>query len=133
MLSFNTSEIPIQSGFKLPDSINAPVPDQTTQKSTQSTQKSRTGSKAQQAYDTFVEYTNTNKRIPSSKEFMAILQQEPYNMTAAGARTYYANIKKKYASMNETYSTVVMYELLIEQHLQTTDSNNRLLKYLIIH
>jgi hypothetical protein len=55
-------------------------------------------SKAGRALAKFREMATANGgTIPVRSAFIAILRQEPFNMTPAGASTYYHNIKVKYA------------------------------------
>ena len=55
-------------------------------------------SKAARAMARFREMAAANGgQIPSRADFIAVLRQEPFNMSPAGASTYYHNIKVKYA------------------------------------
>ncbi|PPD52565.1 MAG: hypothetical protein CTY12_06385 [Methylotenera sp.] len=57
----------------------------------------RTGTKATEAYNKYVEMTRTNNDTqPTRAQFIAILREPPFNMTPAGASTYQYNIKTKY-------------------------------------
>lgn len=54
--------------------------------------------KAGRAMSRFREMAQANGgNIPSRADFIAVLRGEPFNMTPAGASTYYHNIKVKYA------------------------------------
>lgn len=64
----------------------------------------------------YTEFAQENERLPTRGETMTVLQAEPYNMSKAGASTYAHNIKKKYASLNETYSVLASLELMLEEH-----------------
>lgn len=81
----------------------------------------RAGSKADQALTLFRQHVEDNDEIPSRRDFMTLLQAEPFNMGAAGASTYYANTKKKYSALNEKYSVLAALELMVEQHLFLAD------------
>ena len=74
----------------------------------------RTGTKAHQALALFQQMTTDNDRIPTRAEFMALMREAPYGMGKAGASTYYANTKKKYAALNETYSGLALIQLMTE-------------------
>lgn len=57
----------------------------------------RTGTKATEAYNKYVEMTRANNGTqPTRAQFIAILREPPFNMTPAGASTYQYNIKTKY-------------------------------------
>ncbi len=77
----------------------------------------RAGSKADQALSLFRQHVTDNDEIPSRRDFMSLLQAEPFNMSPAGSSTYYANTKKKYSALNEKYSVLAALELMVEQHL----------------
>lgn len=53
-------------------------------------------SKADMALGWFNAFADDKGRIPRRSEFIQQMQQEPFNMSAAGAQTYYYNTKKKY-------------------------------------
>ena len=72
------------------------------------------GSKAENALADFRAFITDNDRIPTRSEFIATLRADPYNMSPAGAQTYYYNVKKKYAAMNEKYSYQAGLELMEE-------------------
>lgn len=66
-------------------------------------------SKAARAMARFREMAAANGgQIPSRADFIAVLRQEPFNMTPAGASTYYHNIKVKHAQaagqLGETFT-----------------------------
>lgn len=66
-------------------------------------------SKAARAMARFREMAAANGgQIPSRADFIAVLRQEPFNMSPAGASTYYHNIKVKYAQaagqLGETFT-----------------------------
>ena len=81
----------------------------------------RSGTKSEQAMNLFRQHVEDNDEIPSRRDFMALLQAEPFNMSKAGASTYYANTKKKYSALNEKYSVLAALELMVEQHLFLED------------
>jgi len=69
----------------------------------------REGSKAQQIYDLFVQQTQDNDgTMPARGAFIRLIMQPPFNMTAAGAGTYYYNVKTKYlqrqGQLGETFT-----------------------------
>jgi hypothetical protein len=69
----------------------------------------REGTKAQMAVARFREMAQANNGTPPARgEFIAVLRQPPFDMTPAGASTYYHNIKVKYAQeqgqVGETFS-----------------------------
>lgn len=78
------------------------------------TGRTKAGSKAEQALQRFQEYAEEHDRIPTRSEFMQILQAEPFNMSRAGAQTYYYTTKAKYAALNEKFSEQAFTELLAE-------------------
>lgn len=59
--------------------------------------RAREGSKADMAVHRFQEILNQTGTPPTRQEFMRILQQAPFNMSAAAAQTYYYNTKKRVA------------------------------------
>lgn len=69
----------------------------------------RTGTKATEAYNKYVEMTRANNGTqPTRAQFIAILREPPFNMTPAGASTYQYNIKTKYqqqqGNLGESFS-----------------------------
>jgi len=59
------------------------------------------GTKSQRALTRYNEMTAENGRAPSRSEFMQVLMDDPFNMSSAGAQTYYYNVKKKAQQANE--------------------------------
>ncbi len=69
------------------------------------------GSKADMALQRFRELTDANDgTMPTRSEFIALLQQPPFNMTPAGASTYQYNVKAKYlraqGELNEHFTFI---------------------------
>ena len=69
------------------------------------------GSKADLALQRFRELTDANDgTMPTRSEFIALLQQPPFNMTPAGASTYQYNVKAKYmrerGELNEHFTFI---------------------------
>ena len=97
----------VQPGWEKPEPEPLPEPEPRAEKAPRAqTQQARTprgGTKAGQALQWFSEFTADNGRIPRRSEFIQQMQQDPFNMSAAGAQTYYYNTKKKYsAQQNES-------------------------------
>jgi len=88
---------------------------------TTSTATPRSGSKAGQALDLFRQHVTDHDEMPSRRDFINILQDEPFNMSKAGASTYYANTKKKYSALNEKYSVLAALELMVENYIFLED------------
>ena len=91
----------IAPDFKMPEK-KAPEPTRrrdapTPAAAPRATRATRGGgaTKSQQALDRFNEITNETGNMPTRGEFIALLRDEPFNMSAAGAQTYYYNTKKK--------------------------------------
>lgn len=70
--------------------------------------------KSDRALRLFRAHADENDAIPTRAEFMAVLQAAPFDMSKAGASTYYHNTKKKYAALNEKYSVLAALELMVE-------------------
>ena len=81
------------------------------------TRPARGGTKASQALDKFTAHVEEHGRIPTRGEFIATMQEDPFNMSSAGAQTYYYTTKKKYANLNEQYLGSLSQLLLIEPDL----------------
>lgn len=69
------------------------------------------GTKADLALQRFRELTDANDgTMPTRSEFIALLQQPPFNMTPAGASTYQYNVKAKYlraqGELNEHFTFI---------------------------
>ena len=78
------------------------------------TSTARTGSKAAQALEKFEEFVADNDRIPRRGEFIETLTDAPFNMSRAGAQTYYYTTKAKYNKKQEE-STDESYDWLLSQ------------------
>jgi DNA-binding MarR family transcriptional regulator len=110
-----TTEHPLKKDYVVPDKKEKPVPPpRVTTGGGTSTAQPRTGTKAAQALALFQQLATDNDRIPTRAEFMALMREPPYSMGNAGASTYYANTKKKYAALNETYSGLAAIQLMYE-------------------
>ena len=82
----------------------------------------RTGTKADQALARFREIVTDTGNIPSRGEFIRLLMQEPFNMSAAGAQTYYYTTKAKYAALGESLSALAAKELREDKTMQSLRS-----------
>jgi len=104
----------LKKDYVVPDKKEKPQPVVRPAAAGGSTAAPRTGTKAAQALALFQQLTTDNDRIPTRAEFMTLMRAAPYNMGKAGASTYYANTKKKYAALNETYSGLALIQLMSE-------------------
>lgn len=83
-------------GFEKP-TVTAPAPAQPREDRPRAAPVEGGESKAGQALARFRQMAQANNgTMPGRSEFMRILQAEPFNMSAAGAQTYYYNTKAKY-------------------------------------
>lgn len=73
--------------------------------------------KASQALDKFRDHVEEHGSIPTRGEFIAYMADDPFNMSKAGAQTYYYTTKKKYANLNESVVGSLAQLLLIEPDL----------------
>ncbi len=117
--SINTTGIhgqaDIQQGWTKPEPKKAPK--RTTTGGGQRgtiTGRTKPGSKAEQALNTFTTFVDDNDRIPTRSEFMRTLMADPFNMSKHGAQTYYYTTKAKYAKLNEAFSDQALKELILE-------------------
>lgn len=86
--------------FKIPE--KQPEPEKVQTPGVQATGEvsaPRTGSKADLALQKFKEITKASGAIPTRSVFMKLLAAAPFNMSGAGAQTYYYTTKAKYARL----------------------------------
>ena len=95
---------PVQAGWEKPEPAPLPEPERPAaapagapgEQPARVPRAVRGGTKSEQALQWFTDFTTDNGRIPRRSEFIQQMQQDPFNMGAAGAQTYYYNTKKKY-------------------------------------
>lgn len=78
--------------------------------------------KSDAALRIFTQMATDNDAMPTRSEFMNILRAAPFNMTDAGAGTYFYTTKKKYAALNESFSAKAALELLLDSEISAFDS-----------
>lgn len=66
------------------------------------------------ALEKFKDHVEDNGSIPTRGEFIAYMEEDPFNMTKSGAQTYYYTTKKKYAALNESILGDLAKLLLVE-------------------
>lgn len=70
--------------------------------------------KAEKALALFKKHVDDEGKIPTRGEFIAYMEEDPFNMSKAGAQTYYYTTKKKYANLNESILGSLAQLLLVE-------------------
>lgn len=103
---------PVSDTWVKPERKEAPKPERSATSAV--TGRTKAGTGAERALNKFREFVDENGRIPSRSEFMRILTAEPFNMSNAGAQTYYYTTKAKYAALGEKFSQQAYDELLAE-------------------
>lgn len=106
------AEQPVSDTWVKPERKQAPKPERTS--SSTVTGRTKAGTSAERALNSFREFADENNRIPTRSEFMQVLMADPFNMSRAGAQTYYYTTKAKYAALNEKFSQQAYDELLTE-------------------
>ena len=76
-----------------------------------------TQSKSVLALQKFKDHVDEKGSIPTRKEFIAYMEEEPFSMSKSGAQTYYYTTKKKYANLNESVIGSLAQLLIIEPDL----------------
>ena len=119
--------VEVQSDYIVPERTPKPEPKRTVRprptpaSAGASTNVPRAGTKSSQALDLFRQHVTDHDEMPARSDFINILQDEPFNMSKAGASTYYANTKKKYSALNEKYSVLAALELMVEGYIFLED------------
>jgi hypothetical protein len=90
----------------------------------------RTGTKAAQALAQYTQMATDNDALPTRREFIEILMDEPYSMSKAAASTYHHNTKNKYSRLNEKFSDLAGRELMVEM-LEEERKPSSLMSYLM--
>jgi hypothetical protein len=93
------SSVEVSPDFKLPEKPAAPVRQPGTR--TPRAPMAGGGTKSQRALVVFNEMTEENGAMPTRSQFITVLRAEPFNMSPAGAQTYFYNTKKKALRANE--------------------------------
>lgn len=103
----------IDKSFTLP--MEQPKQEEKKEKTPKKKTKATGSNKASQALSKFEEMINDNDgTMPSRKEFMTVLQDDPFNMSKAGAQTYYYNTKTKYMKANDMLPESYSFKWFVE-------------------
>lgn len=109
------SSAAIEDSFSIPkEEPNKQKPEEKAAR-TKKQPKTESTNKATQALNKFEEMTDDNDgKMPGRKEFMNVLQSEPFNMSKAGAQTYYYNTKMKYMKANDMLPESFTFSWFVE-------------------